>query len=67
MGLFFYYFFANYLLFICFCHIFYLMKGGGWHGFYFFPFWLFFVLCVKLLLPFFTFVKEGDVGLFFIF
>jgi len=52
VGLFIYYLFifVNFLFFIFFCHIFYLLKEEGWHGFYFSPFLLFFVLCVKLLL-----------------
>jgi hypothetical protein len=55
VGLFIYYLFLLiFLLFIFFCHIFYLLKGGGWHGFYFSPFSLFFVLCVKVLLSFFS-------------
>ncbi len=54
------YLFTIYLslnIIIFFCHIFKLMKGGeGGMGFFFSPFLLFFVLCVKLLLLFFTLV-----------
>ncbi len=37
----------------------YLLKGGGWHGFHFSPFLLFFVLYDKLLLSFSTLAGEG--------
>ncbi len=59
MGLFIYLLFisVNFLFFIFFGHIFYLLKGGGWHGFYFSHFLLFFALCVKLLLSFFTLAR----------
>jgi len=69
VGLFIYYLFIfkYFLLFIFFCHISYLLKGGGWHGFYFSRFLLFFVLCVKLLLSFLLLLGEGAVSLFFIF
>ncbi len=50
-------YFCYILLFIFFCHIFYLLKWGGWHEFYFSHFLLFFVLCVKLLLSFFTLAR----------
>jgi len=65
VALFIYYLFIY--LFIFFCHIFYLLKGGGWHGFYFSPFLLFFVLCVKdFVIVFLLLPGEGGVSLFFI-
>ncbi len=46
MGLFIYYLFiANSLLFIFFCHIFYLLTGEGGIGFIFLPF-CYFLYCV---------------------
>jgi len=44
------------------------MKGEGWHGFYYFSlFLLFFILCVKLLLSFFTLAEGRGCGFIFLF
>jgi hypothetical protein len=60
MGLFIYYFFVNFFIIYILLSYFLPLKGGGWHGFYFSPFLLFFVLCVKLLLPFFPLSCWGE-------
>ncbi len=46
MGLFIYYlFFANFIIVYILLSHFLTPKGGGWHGFYFSPFFNFFIVC----------------------
>jgi hypothetical protein len=60
-----YYFFKN-LLFIFFCHIFYLMKGEASMGFIFLPFCYFLYCVLRFCYCFLLLSREGGVGLFFI-
>ncbi len=57
-------FFVNFFIIYILLSYFLPLKGGGWHRFYFSPFLLFFVLCVKLLLPLFTLARGRGCGFF---